>query len=232
MKKIKLGFQLVKESIKYAKCVKGFYVFPIVSAFCMIISIVGFGAISFFYAGGDSDLVLSLPSEDFDLWLNNFDSSNLLNFHFFNLLLFTFVTLFLSTFFNVALLGTIRSHFESKTSSFQQGINFALSKIKSIFMWTCVSFFIGNLIAYIFRPLTERIPAVSMILQSLVGIAWGTATYFVLPVIVFGSHSTIKEIIKESTTLMKEKLPEQISARLYISALYVTVGIGGVNFFL
>lgn len=212
MQKIQIGFQIVKESINYAKKVKGFYLFPLMSAICILISMIGFAGLSYIYAGCDLDLIYKN--------LENYSGMSFLSI---NILLFTFVALFLSIFFNVAFLGSLRLYSENKTGSFSQGISFALSKIKPIFFWACFSFFVGNIIAYIFRPLTEKFPAVSTITQSLLNVAWGVGTYFVLPIIVFEPHSSIREIVKKSARLMKEKLPEQISARTYIGVLYSAI---------
>lgn len=132
---------------------------------------------------------------------------------------------FIATFFNVALLGAIRAYSEGKNASFKSGFAFALTKIKSVFLWSLLTFFVGNIIEYLFRPLSDRIPFISTIFSSLFVIAWGVATYFVLPVMVFESHTKTKDMIKESAGIMKEKFGKQISAKVYISALYMVVVI-------
>ncbi len=211
--KLKVGIQLVKESFNVASSVNGLYFLMICSFFCTLVSLAAFFGFSYLYAGDFESLAQMMDSKQFAgvLIIGGFIQF--------------FIFQFLSIFFNVALFGAIRLHFENKPTSFYIAIQFALSKFKLIFSWACVSFVIGNLIAYIFKPVGEQFSFFGSIFKGLLGLTWGVATYFVIPMIAFERNKNIKEIIKDSAKLVKEKLPEQIGAKVYISTLYFMFAI-------
>src|SRR3989344_1610130 len=125
-------------------------------------------------------------------------------------LFFAFLTYlgisFIATFFNVCVVYTAKSRFEGKNARFGETINYALSKIHLIFMWSLVSAIVGvilNLIENMAEKAQGPARFILKILEGALGMAWAIATIFVVPSMVYHNLSPFDAIKKSADTVRK-----------------------------
>jgi len=138
---------------------------------------------------------------------------------------------FIATFFNVCVVYTVKKRFEGSNASFGDSIGFALSKIHLIFYWSVISAVVGLLLRIIDqigrRSKSTAGKMVASISSSLLGMAWGIITIFVVPGMVYENLGPIKAIKKSVFTLKKtwgESLVRSFGLGL-INFLFIFVGV-------
>ncbi len=148
------------------------------------------------------------------------------------LLMFAYylVNYFVIVFFNVALVFAARRIFEGKEVTLAEGLNFSLSRLSVILQWSVLAATVGVLL----KTLQERMGWVGRIVIGLIGMVWGIATYFVVPVLAFENLSPI-DAVKRSGAIIKEKWGESLAANVgfglffllgYLSIILVGFFIG------
>lgn len=116
-----------------------------------------------------------------------------------------FFATFVTIYFNTGLTGSVLKIAEGEQVSFQDGIDLANSRLGVIFQWTVISVTVG----LILRALRERGGVAGTIASALGNIAWGVATFFVIPVLVTKNIGPI-DAIKESSSLLRRTWGEQV----------------------
>jgi hypothetical protein len=148
---------------------------------------------------------------------------------------------FITTFFNVCVVYTAKKRFEGGNAVFFETLQFAISKIHLIFMWSLLAATVG-MILRILDHLAEKMGGIGRIifnvLTSFIGLIWGIAIIFVVPAMVYKDMGPF-EAIKESVRILKQTWGESliryyglglIQGMVIFVGLILSVGIGFVLF--
>lgn len=142
------------------------------------------------------------------------------------------LTMFFATFFNVAFYNEIFHAFNGQPVSVRGGLKFALTRLKSILMWSLFTGAVGLVITWI----ADRLPLVGQWVINVIGIAWSVACIFVVPVIVREEKSANPVLfLKTSASVLKKTWGESLIgyvgialfnwAYLWLSLVFFGVGI-------
>lgn len=178
------GFSVIRKN-------KQLLLFPILSGAVMILVI--------------STFALAMFGTDFRQLESLFDESNPMRYV--ALFVYYLISYFVVVFFNMALIHCARLHFQGKTPTLSDGINFSMSRIGVIFSWALVAATVG----LILRSIQEKAGIVGKIITGLVGIVWSVATFFVVPVLAYENLRPV-DAVKRSAQIMREKWGESIGA--------------------
>ncbi len=126
-----------------------------------------------------------------------------------------FLSWFVGLFFNVAVIHCAKIRLDGGDPTVADGVNASMKHLGRIATWAAISATIG-LLAQIAK---ERGNWVLRLFTSLGEIAWGIATFFIVPVMIFEERSIV-DSIKESVNLMKRTWGEAL------------VGSGGIGLFI
>ena len=198
-------FSLLKEN-------KQLIIFPILSGVSMIL-IMGSLIVGILAAAGWDTGNLS-------------ETSNTANY----LVLFAFyvVNYFIVVFFNMALIHCTHLYFMGEEPTVRKGIQFSLSRIRTIFSWAVIAAIVGTIL----KLLQENLGSIGKIITGLVGMVWNIAVFFVVPIIAYENLGPI-DAIKRSAQMMKEKWGESLGASfsfglIHFVAIVVVAGTLGV----
>ncbi|MFT3934163.1 MAG: DUF6159 family protein [Chitinophagaceae bacterium] len=185
------GWQIAKNSLKVLQENRQLIIFPILSGIALVL-ITG----SFFLA------MLGLHGWDMD---NLEQSSPALQYG--SMFIFYIINYFVIVFFNMALIHCTSLYFKGEEPTIQKGISFSMSRIKYIFAWSVLAASVGMVL----RLIQENVGSLGKIITGIIGIVWGIATFFVVPVIAYENLGPI-DAFKRSASIMKEKWGERIGA--------------------
>jgi len=191
------GWKIGKMSLKTIHDNPSLMLFPVVSGISLILVTLSFFGGGYLLFGesisalGDESTALS--SLDVMLYLTVFA--------------FYIVNYFVIVFFNVGLVHCAKKILDGKETSIGEGINFALSRISTIFAWAVLAATVG----IILKTIQERAGAIGGVITGLIGMVWGIATFFVVPVIAFENVTPI-QAVKRSAQIIKEKWGESLGA--------------------
>ncbi|MBS1669569.1 MAG: hypothetical protein JST58_19525 [Bacteroidetes bacterium] len=198
-------FSLLKEN-------KQLIIFPILSGLSMIL-IMGSLIVGILAAAGWDTGNLS-------------ETSNTANY----LVLFAFyvVNYFIVVFFNMALIHCTHLYFMGEEPTVRKGIQFSLSRIRTIFSWAVIAAIVGTIL----KLLQENLGSIGKIITGLVGMVWNIAVFFVVPIIAYESLGPI-DAIKRSAQMMKEKWGESLGASfsfglIHFVAIVLVAGTLGI----
>ncbi|HLG39022.1 MAG TPA: DUF6159 family protein [Chitinophagaceae bacterium] len=185
------GWTIAMSSFKVLKEKKDLVIFPILSGISILL-VVG----SFFTAVGSSIG-----------W--NTDNLGEYNAPLYYLILFVFyvVNYFIVVFFNMALVHCSRLYFRGEEVSVRDGIKFSMSRIGVIFSWA----FFAATVGLVLKMIQENSGWLGRIITGIIGVVWGVAIFFVVPVIAYENKGPI-EAVKRSIQLMKQKWGESLGA--------------------
>lgn len=128
-----------------------------------------------------------------------------------------FLSMFLATFFNVAFVHEIFDALDGNPVSVREGIQFALTKLKPILMWTLFAGIVGMAI----KALEEKFGFFGRWVIRFIGTAWSVAAVFVIPVLVLEEHSNNPfAVMKQSAGVIKKAWGEALAG-------YAGLQIGG-----
>jgi hypothetical protein len=123
------------------------------------------------------------------------------------LLGFYIVNYFVVVFFNTALVHCASLYFKGEKVSVKEGISFSMSRIGVIFSWAIFAGTVGAAL----KIIQENVGRLGQIVTAIIGIVWGVATFFVVPIIANENLGPI-DALKRSTQLMKEKWGQSVGA--------------------
>jgi len=108
--------------------------------------------------------------------------------HYLLIFILYFGLAFIATFFNFCIVYTAAKAFSNENPTFWGTIKHSLSRISSIFIWSLVAATVG-LIFRILESMAEKMKGGGkiflLILNNVLGLLWGVATIFVIPVMVY-----------------------------------------------
>ena len=200
--KLSNSWELVKASWQVLLADKELLVFPIVSFVASLIVIATF-AIPTFMAGL-FDGATGVPIAGYVIGF-----------------LFYVVLYFVTIFANSALVGAAMIRLEGGDPTVGDGFRMALQHVGNILGYAVISATVG----IILRAISERGGVLGQLVSSLVGFAWGVATFLVVPILVIEGVGPM-EGVKRSASLLKRTWGEQIVGNFGIGTFF------GLLFFL
>lgn len=197
-KRISNSWELVKASARVLQADKELLVFPIVSGIGSLIVLATF-AIPFFLTGLLEGFTGDNPGAKVASYLVAFA--------------FYLCQYFIIIFANTAIVGAAMIRLKGGDPTVGDGFRIAFSHIGSILGYALISATVGMIL----RSLSRR-GAIGQIVSSIIGLAWGLATYLVIPVLVVEDVGPI-EGIKRSTKMLKKTWGEQIVGNFGIGTI-------------
>ncbi len=116
-----------------------------------------------------------------------------------------FFATFITIYFNTGLTASVMKISEGHQVSVKEGVALANARLGVILQWTLISLTIGILL----RALRERAGIAGSLISMLGNIAWGLATFFVVPVLATRQIGPI-DAIRESSGLIRRTWGEQV----------------------
>lgn len=203
------GWKIGKISLMTIRENPSLMLFPIISGASLILILLSFFGSGYLLFGdqlaaiGDETIVSS-GSEVF-LYLLVF--------------LFYLVNYFVVVFFNVGLVHCAKMILEGRETSVGEGIRFAQTRVVAIFGWAVLAATVG----LVLKMIQENAGSFGKIITGIIGMVWGIATFFVVPVIAYEDVDPI-EAVKRSGNIMKEKWGESLGAN-FSFGLFSLLGI-------
>jgi len=211
------GWKLGKTSLKTIKENPSLMVFPLISGLSLILVSLSFFGSGYVLFGED---ILALASDETAV-----TSLNLMMYVM--AFIFYLANYFVIVFFNVALVYCAKRILEGNETTVGEGVRYAQTRIGTIFAWSVLAATVG----LILKSIQERAGALGGIITGIIGVVWGIATFFVVPVVAFEDVSPI-EAVKRSASIMKEKWGESIGANFsfgifsLLGILFVALPVG------
>ncbi|HEY4209154.1 MAG TPA: DUF6159 family protein [Puia sp.] len=201
------GWNLAMNSFTVLKENRQLIIFPILSGISMLLVISSFLVAAFAAAGWNFES------------FRDTDTQNVMNY----IILFFYylVNYFVIVFFNMALVHCTHLYFMGEEVTIRKGLQFSMSRIGVIFAWAVFAATVGTLL----RLLQDNLGRIGKFVISLIGIVWSVATFFVVPVIAYEKLGPL-DAFKRSTTLMKEKWGESLSARFSFGLVQIVFFLG------
>jgi hypothetical protein len=134
---------------------------------------------------------------------------------------------FVILFCNTALVGAALIRLRGGDPSVGDGFKIAFARLGTILGYAVVSATVGMLL----RALAQRGGALGRIASSMFGLAWGLATFLVVPVLVVEDVGPI-DAVKRSAAYLKRTWGEQLAGNLGMGAVFglagLLVGLAGI----
>lgn len=206
MDKIRRSWALVKASWAVLKADKELALFPIVSAICVAIAIA-------IIAGGFALVTGDGAQEIADRFDDNSNRSWSIG-DIVTLFIIYFVTVLIATFFNAALIGATLKRLRGGDPTFRDGLHLATGRIGSILGYSAIAATVGVIIQLI----RSKSNTAGDIGAGLLGVAWGVATFLVVPVLVAEDIGPA-DAIRRSGSLLKKTWGEQIAGNVSLGLI-------------
>ncbi len=211
------GWKLGKTSLITIKENPSLMVFPLISGLSLILV-----SLSFFSSG------YVLFGEDIMALVADETAATSLNIMLYIMAFIFYLTnYFIIVFFNVGLVYCAKKILEGNEVTVGEGIRFAQTRMGAILAWSVLAATVG----LILKSIQERAGALGGMITGIIGVVWGIATFFVVPVVAFEDVSPI-EAVKRSASIMKEKWGESIGANFsfgifsFLGILFIALPIG------
>lgn len=144
----------------------------------------------------------------------------------------------ITIYFNTALTGMVLRQIDGQPTSLSDGITLANSRLRPIFGWAAVSTTVGLILSI----LRDRAGWAGSIISFLGEMAWGLATFFVVPILATHNIGPI-DAIKQSAGLFKRTWGEQVIGQfgiglfafiisipaLLLGVLFIGIGVASGN---
>ncbi len=132
------------------------------------------------------------------------------------LFLFYVISYFAVTFCNVALVAVASNRMGGGFWRMHQGLALAWQRRFTILQWAILAATVGMVLNMIY----ERVGIVGKFLTRLVGLAWGLATFFIVPVLAFDNLSPI-EAVRRSAQLFRKTWGENVVAGVSTALIFM-----------
>ena len=138
------------------------------------------------------------------------------------------VSMFLLTFFNTAFFNEIINALNGRPVSIVGGLRFALTKLRSIAMWSLLAGVVGIVI----QKLEQHLGFVGRWIMGLIGVVWSVASVFAVPVLIREEESANPfEVLKKSALLIKRRWGEGLIGYVGIRTAGAAIAVGLVALF-
>ncbi len=138
---------------------------------------------------------------------------------------FYLLAMFIATFFNVAFFHEILRALDGRPVSIRSGVRFAVSRLKSIAIWSLFAGLVGLLI----RALEERIGVFGRWVTAVIGLAWSVASVFAIPAIIRDEQGVNPlRYLKFSASILRRTWGETIIgyAGITLGRIALAIGMG------
>jgi hypothetical protein len=207
------GWKIAMNSFKVLNANKQLVLFPILSSISLILVIGSFVVGALAMNGWNTDFM---------------DENQNPILQYAILFVFYVINYFIIVFFNMALIHCTRLYFRGEQVSLSEGIRFSMSRIGVIFSWALFAGVVGTIL----KAIQENSGIVGKIITGIIGIVWGVATFFVVPVIAYENKGPL-EAFKRSSQLMREKWGESLAGNFSLGLIqFIGVLVVGVVFFM
>jgi hypothetical protein len=204
--RLKRSFTLVGASAQVLRQDKHLMLFPIISAFALLLVLAAFAL-----------PLLGMHSIDGIGRGGAYSAA----------FLFYIVQYFVIFYFNTALVGAVMIRLDGGSPTLGDGLRLANERFGAILGYAVISATVG----VILRAIQERVGFIGRIVAGLLGAGWAVATFLVVPVIVSGERGAMASI-SESTALLKrtwgENVAGQVGLNVAFSLLYFGLVAGAV----
>jgi len=200
------GWHLAQQSLQVLRLDKELMLFPFMSGLACLMVLASF--IVPFWLSGEVQVILNdhqAPQNPLAYVL---------------LFAFYFVNYFVIVFFNVGLVECAIIRFRGGDPTVGDGLRAATERLPQIVGWALVSATVG----VILRVIESQSEKVGQFVAGLFGMAWGAATYFVVPVLVIEKVGPIDAVKRSFAILRKtwgEALTANFSIGLFVFAAYL-----------
>ncbi|MFT6319877.1 MAG: hypothetical protein ACJAT4_000796 [Granulosicoccus sp.] len=191
------GWRLGKISLLTIRENPSLIVFPFISGISLILVTLSFFG-SGYLAFGEEILAIA----DDEIAANSLDAILYVM-----VFLFYILNYFIIVFFNVGLVHCARRILEGHETTVREGINYATTRVGSILSWAILAATVGMIL----KAIQENSGTFGQIISGIIGMVWGIATFFVVPIIAYEDVNPI-EAVKRSGQIMKDKWGESIGA--------------------
>ena len=220
MGKIRRSWGLVKASWAVLRADKELALFPIVSGICVAIAIaILTGGFMLVTGDGPREIADRFEEGSNQSW----SAADLVT-----LFLIYFVTVLIATFFNAALIGATLKRLRGGDPTFRDGLQMAFGRIGAILGYSAIAATVGLVIQLI----RSRSNTAGDLAAGFLNIAWGVATFLVVPVLVAEDVGPT-QAIKRSGSLLKKTWGEQIVGNASLglvgflaTAVVAVIGLG------
>lgn len=200
-----IGWRLTKVSLGILRQEKNLVVLPFLS---FLITAAAWGV---FFA---SLFLVAPPLDGLNGWL-----------WYVGLFLLYVFTYFISTYFTAAVIGIAKIRLEGGDPTLKDGFRIASENLGRIFGWALLSATVGMIL----RAIAERFGFVGRIIAGIAGVAWGIATYLVVPVLIFEKLGPWASL-KRSGSLIRQTWGEAAGGYFTLTAVFFLLGLAGLPF--
>src|SRR5213595_124368 len=205
--RLRIGCQLTKVSLRTLRREKGLIVLPFLSLLTTGVAWILFFISIFFFT--------AIPTNPFGYWL-----------FYVGLAIVYYVTFFVSIYFNAAVMGTAMIRLNGGDPTISDGLKVENQNLKRIAGWALVSATVG----LVLRAIAERFGVIGRIVAGFAGVAWGIATYLVVPVLIFEKIGPWAAV-KRSGSLLRKTWGEAAGGYLTLGAIFALLALPGILFF-
>ena len=127
---------------------------------------------------------------------------------------FYLVQYFIIIFFNTALIGAAMIRLDGGDPTVRDGLRIAWEHVGVIFGYAMISATVGLILRWLARR-----GVIGRLVSSLIGLAWGLATFLVIPILVVEDVGPV-EGVKRSAKMLRETWGEQIAGNISIGLVF------------
>jgi len=200
------SWDLVKASAAVLRADKELLLFPVISAILSILVVVTFAVpaiLSGIFAAGLAD------------------ASGIPVLGYAGVLLFYVAQYFVILFCNTALVGAALIRLRGGDPTVADGFRIAASRVGPILGYALIAATVGMVL----RAISERSGFLGRLVVSLVGLAWGLATFLVVPVLVVEGVGPV-EAVRRSASYLRKTWGEQIAGNLGMGLAFGLISLG------
>jgi hypothetical protein len=128
-------------------------------------------------------------------------------------LIFAYPLTFLSVFLNTAIAAAAAAALEGRRLTLGQALAVPIRRIGAVAMWALIAAIVG----FVLEQLASRLPLGGSIAARLVGLGWGLASLFAVPILALEDCSA-PEALKRSSRVVKKRWGESIGGNVIIGA--------------
>ena len=129
----------------------------------------------------------------------------------------------LGIFFNTAVVHCAAQYFRGESPSLWEGLARAWAVRWTVAKWGLVNVTIGTVLAVA----EDSFPGVGSLTSSLLNMAWGLLTFFIVPVIVLEETDGLRPGLRQSGNVFRQTWGESVSSTVGIGLALLPTGIAG-----
>ena len=127
-------------------------------------------------------------------------------------------------FFNTAVVYCAAQYFRGETPSLEEGLAQAWAVRWTVAKWGLVNATAGTVLLVA----EDNVPGIGSLTQSLLSMAWGLLTFFIIPVIILDETDSLRSGLQQSGRVFRQTWGESVSGTVGIGLALLPAGIAGV----